>query len=470
MLARHWFFPLWQLWMIVALPVMLVLALVPIPLWLAGALFWWFKPYYEPILLFWLGRRLFGERPSWRELRRHWPGVVLPQLFANLTWRRFNPARSFVMPVAVLEGLKGKARAQRIRVLSRNAHAAGWLTIIGLHIEGVIELAAFFLVLILVPEELLWFDIQDYFTDPGHLTQWLQHLIALFSMSLVAPFYVTGGFALYLNRRTELEAWDLELGLRQMAERHRRQRPGVAAVAALLACLAGVSLPGAPLQAAEVDRDAAKKTIQEVLAEDDFGREIELTRWRYIGRDEASDSSLFADWFRRMLGGFTGGLAGLGELLLWLAGGAVLAYLLYWYLQNRASFNVRNGSEGRGRAPLPTHIAGLDLRPESLPRDPAAEAEALIEAGDYRGALSLLYRGALSALVHRHALEIADGATEGECLGLVRERIETGPRQCFSRLTGTWLGLAYGHRAPEKEEGLALCREWRGCFGEGDGQ
>ena len=34
------------------------------------------------------------------------------------------------------------------------------------------------------------------------------------------PFYVAAGFALYLNRRTLLEGWDIELALRRIAERH----------------------------------------------------------------------------------------------------------------------------------------------------------------------------------------------------------------------------------------------------------
>ncbi len=38
-------------------------------------------------------------------------------------------------------------------------------------------------------------------------------------MAIVEPFYVAGGFALYLNRRTALEGWDLEVALRRMGER-----------------------------------------------------------------------------------------------------------------------------------------------------------------------------------------------------------------------------------------------------------
>jgi hypothetical protein len=36
-------------------------------------------------------------------------------------------------------------------------------------------------------------------------------LLMLLAMSVMAPFYVAAGFALYLGRRTRLEAWDLEL-------------------------------------------------------------------------------------------------------------------------------------------------------------------------------------------------------------------------------------------------------------------
>lgn len=32
---------------------------------------------------------------------------------------------------------------------------------------------------------------------------------------LLEPFYVAAGFAMYLNRRTELEAWDVEQELRR---------------------------------------------------------------------------------------------------------------------------------------------------------------------------------------------------------------------------------------------------------------
>ncbi|MEJ2593123.1 MAG: DUF4129 domain-containing protein, partial [Candidatus Thiodiazotropha sp.] len=434
-----------------------------------GLLLWWFKPMYEPPLLYWMGRRLFDEQPDWREMRRRWLGIVWPQLIPNLTWRRFSPSRSFVMPVAVLERLRGKARGQRIRVLGRNGHAASWLTVVGIHFEMALEISLFVLLLYLVPEELLWTDWQSYLWNPDPLSEWIQQICALLAMSLVAPFYVAGGFALYLNRRSELEAWDIELGLRRMAQRHTQRKAGVAA--ALLALGLSLSaLSPQPAHAVETaSREAVQQAIEEVLAGDDFGRHEKRFGWRYIGEEQQGDSSFFKR-IREFFKNFSQGISNIAEFLLWLAAGALLAYLIYWFLQNRGLLGAQGRSNGNGGRRLPTHIAGLDLRPESLPEDPATIAMRMIEAGDYREAFSLLYRGALSSLVHRHALQIVDGATEGECRALAAHQLEAGLSDCFSRLTGVWLALAYGHRPPEKPQALALCQQWRSCFGGADAE
>jgi hypothetical protein len=49
-------------------------------------------------------------------------------------------------------------------------------------------------------------------------------LVYLLVISIVEPFYVAAGFTLYLNRRTELESWDIELGFRTLAARLEAQR------------------------------------------------------------------------------------------------------------------------------------------------------------------------------------------------------------------------------------------------------
>ncbi|MCP4042504.1 MAG: DUF4129 domain-containing protein, partial [Gammaproteobacteria bacterium] len=141
-MARHWFPTLWALWLITGLPLGLLLYLLwGENLWLAMLLAWWFKPLYEPPLLYWLSRALFGEQVRIGEVIRRWPHIIRPQLLANLTWRRFNPNRSFHLPVALLEGLRGKHRSTRIEVLGRRQQASAWLTIVGIHFETALEIS-----------------------------------------------------------------------------------------------------------------------------------------------------------------------------------------------------------------------------------------------------------------------------------------------------------------------------------------
>ena len=40
------------------------------------------------------------------------------------------------------------------------------------------------------------------------------------ALLLIEPLYVAGGFALYLKRRSDLEAWDVEMQLRRLADEH----------------------------------------------------------------------------------------------------------------------------------------------------------------------------------------------------------------------------------------------------------
>lgn len=226
-------------WAIVTLPTFALLSLL---LWdspsLAVFIFWWLKPAFERLPLYILSKTLFGETPTLKQALRQWPQLLKPQLLASLTWRRLSPNRSFVMPVVQLEGLSGMARQQRLHVLlQRNAGAAQWLTIIGVHLESALWIGLMVLFYLLLPQQIeLDWNWQTLIAAVNHDWLWLEHLTnAFYALVLVAwePVYVACGFSLYLNRRTVLEAWDIELVFRRM-----RQRLSGAAVVLLLAVIA----------------------------------------------------------------------------------------------------------------------------------------------------------------------------------------------------------------------------------------
>ncbi len=468
-LARHWFLQLWLLWLVGAIPIFLIVnLLLPLPLWLAGLLAWWFKPLYEPPLLYWLGRVIFADQPRVSEMRAHWWAVLRNQLLANLTWRRLSPSRSFVMPVAVLEGLRGKARVSRIRVLARQQHAAGWLTIVGLHFEIILELGLLVLLVALLPDELRSFELRAYLFEPSGWQQWLQQFTGLLAMSVIAPFYVAGGFGLYLTRRSQLEAWDIELGFRNLGKRTQSRSMAAAVCFAILAGSASLMLLDQPLQAAELNAQQARGLIHAVMQEDDFGQRETHTAWKYVGQaevDDIEDPHWLLEWVIDLVKGFTQGFARVVEWLIWLALGGLIVYLVSWLLRNRFLLERFTPNTRRQRQ-IPAVMLGLEIRPESLPEDIPVEALNLLGKGAHRSALSLLYRGSLSMLVHQYQLKIPDSATEGECLDLAREALGKQGFAYLTALTRSWRRLAYGHHPADLQETEQLCHGWKQAYGE----
>lgn len=476
-MARTWFLPLWLLWLALALPVYLLSALFfnDDPVW-AILVVWWCKPLYEPLLLFWLSRALFADQLGIGATLGQTFSVIRPQLLANLTWRRFNPNRSFNMPVAVLEKLRGKARKKRLGILSRAQQASIWLTLVGLLFEVILQLAAIFLIVIMLPEELRWLDLDNFLFNPGRLEQWLQHLADLLAMSLIAPFYVAAGFSLYLSRRTDLEAWDIEIAFRRLSRSRRdeqsagqRRAPGQAALLLLCGALLGGGYAADLRAAAAVDRAEAKVLIHEVLKDPAFGKRESVTYWKYIGRqddpvDDPQELPTLLQWILDMLEGFTRGFAAFGKALLLMVAGVLLGWLLYRAWLNRGYWVVRQPAEVRQKNG-PSSLFGLSLEQDALPSDVAAACRDLLRQGDVRGALSLLYRGVLVALLEHDRLEIPDSATEYECVEQVRAFCPEEQASYFARLTRLWIATAYGHQAPEQQRMAGLCDEWERLFG-----
>jgi len=143
--------------------------------------------------------------------------------------------------------------------------------------------------------------------------------------------------------------------------------------------------------------------------------------------------------------------------LMWLLGAtavALLAVFLRRWILARA-----DAVDGRAIV-LPSHVRNLDIRPESLPDDIAGAARALWQRGEARACLSLLYRGALSRLVHEHAVPIHGSSTEGECVQLAAGVLPAQGSAFFARLVQEWLSAVYAAREPQAEAVLALCDQF----------
>ncbi|MGP6420183.1 DUF4129 domain-containing protein [Pseudomonas putida] len=476
-------------WAIITLPLFAVLTLL---LWdspsLAVFIFWWLKPAYERLPLYILSKALFGETPTLQQALGEFPRLLKPQLLASLTWRRLSLSRSFLLPVLQLEGLDGTARQQRLQVLlQRNAGAAQWLTIIGMHLETALWIGLMVLFYMLLPQQIEtdW-DWQSLILDADHHWRWLEHLTnAFYALVLVVwePIYVACGFSLYLNRRTALEAWDIELVFRRL-----RQRLNSSALSLLLAvCLLLPAVPPVwaaadPASAPQTPRllhqpltsQAAHDSIKTLLEQPPFKNKESVTRYRF-GDDPPAPSEgkpgEAPQWLKTLLGWLDSqrfnALAGPIEVLLWGALLAAVGWLIWRYREFLSTFVSRRPKlPARVRPPVPQQAFGLDLSPQTLPDDIAASAEQLWHTQP-RAALGLLYRGLLSRLLHDFDLTLKPADTEHQVLLRV-EQLQRPELLAFSRtLTQHWQNMAYGHRVPAAHLQQELCDGWRAMFDHG---
>jgi len=476
-------------WAIVTLPVFALLTLL---LWdspsLAAFIFWWLKPAFERLPLYILSKAMFGETPTLKQALRQWPRLLKPQLLASLTWRRLSLSRSFLMPVVQLEGLSGQARQQRLQVLlQRGGGAARWLTIIGVHVESALWIGLMVLFYLFLPQQIeldwSWQTLLSAATQDWH---WLEHLTNVFYVLVLVvwePVYVACGFSLYLNRRTVLEAWDIELVFRRL-----RQRLSSTAVALLLAVF--LLMPAAQtVWAAEpvispdsprlldqpLTSQASRDSIKAILDQPPFKNKESVTRYRFGGEDkpdaETQDDGKAPEWLKALLKLLDnqrfGALATLIEVLLWGTVIGAISVLIWRYRDWLQAFVSRRAAWPRKAArPLPQQAFGLDLNRETLPADIAASAESLWQSNP-REALGLLYRALLSHLLHDYNMALKPADTEGEVLDRV-EHLQQPALLTFSKkLTGHWQNMAYGHRLPAAHVQQELCDGWRMLFGPG---
>ena len=446
MMGRRWWWSLQKAWLATALPIGVLILLLPLATGWKLLLFWWFKPLYELAPLYLLSQRVFGEKPSARQLSAHWLKALLRWGPGLLTVRRFSTRRSFNMPLTLLEGLSGKARRARLRVLYLQGGAyASWLTFIGANAEGVLAISLLVVLRALVPPEL---------TNDSYLAM-LRHgilpdLAYGVGMALVAPFYVAGGFSLYLHRRIELEAWDIELVFRRLAGR-------LVSLLPILACgflLAALSTP-APAQPVRLTPASARKAVRAVVAGPDFHHRIHIRRLRLVGLGTGKVAS---NPFPQTPAWLAARIAADARWVLW----GLVVFLLGWVLiRIRRWLNRLEPEEGTEPGIALPAANDHQVEPEKFEGDVAA----LLEQGRTRESLAMLYRQVQAALNRHYRLRLPAGATESDCLERVSALKAPAVTAFFHELTLVWVSLAYAHEDLDRSRVSDLFSRWRQISG-----
>jgi hypothetical protein len=430
--------------------------------WLGLAALWWLKPLYDRVALHVLSRAVFGESLGVRRTLLEAPTWLATGLPWALTFGWIDIARSFHLPVVQLEGQRWRAARARIALLGRRAHGyAVWLTLVCLLFTVVLVWSFDMAGQLLVPAAARDGDsIADVLFAGAETSGAIGYadfgVIAL-AVGVVEPLYVAAGFALYLNRRTHLEGWDLEVALRRMAARHEAPGAGAAGLAASLvaALLVGMAAPP-PVQAADKD---PRREIAEVLKAPEFPHERRVMRWRWRGPDWSGSPGrgpVDLSWLQAL--GYAA--ARVSEVALWAAAIVLIGLALWWGWRLRP----RETAGPRAAYRPPAALFGMALAPEALPADLPGAVRALLAAGRVREALALLYRGTLSALVHAQGVPLRASDTEGEALARVRQRAEPQAARDFAELVALWQAAAYARRLPEPVEVERLAAAYAARF------
>lgn len=232
------------------------------------------------------------------------------------------------------------------------------------------------------------------------------------------------------------------------------------AVNTCCACVAGLLLltaaPAGSAAGEPPSRRDVQAVVQQLKVDPNLGGVEKEKTLRFKKTDEEKPDPPKHETIA-WLSNFFEWLAKTARVAVWVVGALLVALVL---VGARRWAQTRGPGKLEPIPDLPSHVRNLDIRPESLPDDIGAAASAQWAAGAHLPALSLLYRGALSRLVHVYAVPIQGASTEDECVALSRLRLGAAPGDFVAGLVGAWQLAVYGARLPEEDRVIALCRDF----------
>ncbi len=471
LMVQEWwkaiYLPLGILTLCIALPLFLFFPVEQY--WIIGLIFWWFKPLYDRLVLHIISHKLFNDELNATQALRALPSLIWNTgFFQSMTLRRFSLSRGFNLPIWQLEQLRGKQRAERQRVLHVAAHSqAVWLTICMWLMELILLLSLFVLLIMFIPPQIAG-DFLDGVFSGSRNSETAQLWIALLNVgfyvlvvTFLHPFYIAGNFSLYINRRTQLEAWDIELDFRKMSQRFEMlAKTGMAAV--LLFAATQLAILPSPVSADEIQGETptsetlanerkppqdSKHVIQEVMKNKNLDDKKKVMRWVTKPRKQTKQAESNMDWLFDWLEPVVKLIATLLESSLWIA--IAIGIALLYVFRDRWLHLFQGSSRKKESYTAPDIMFGMDVRPESLPDDIIASARKLWRENKHRESLSLLYRGALAQLINQENVQLQDSFTEGDVLKHAAKKITPQKQSYLKLLTRQWRYIAYAHRRPD---------------------
>jgi hypothetical protein len=416
---------------------------------------WYLKPLFDRLVLQVISVRFFEPAAGAGRLFRGLGKTILRGLPGDLLWRRFSPRRSAVMPLRVLEKLRGRNMGKRKRDLEKGGLSfCGFLTLWAFVLEVLLFLGEVFFIILMI--NIIQPDYISSFGDFFIKSEIFFFAVWCFNAILVESIYVCMGFGLYVNSRVEVEGWDIEILLRKLTDVRKKKRILPAALAVFF--LAGLILPFRAYADGSGEPGAAGpplETLEQIFASEEFGGEKEGwgIRWKNREENQERDWELpdfeAASWIQKIRQVFAFTLR-----LILVLGICGLGFVCIRYLYTNR----------RGKPALRESWNMTGLFDSSGP-DPEAlleKARAFYGEGDLRRAWGCCLAALFEAWSRYRRPAFPPDATEYGCLALVRAAgAASGETAAFASVVTRWAAFAYGGRTPPAESfeaALAFCR------------
>ena len=416
---------------------------------------WWIKPLLDRFILHIVSIRFFEPHCLFKRLFKGLHKTIFTGLFGDLFLRRFSLSRSAVMPLRVLERLKGGYFKRRKQLLARNGLGFGTpLTLICLGMIAALNAGELvFLSSVFNMIQGTSANVFDFINDHGSIVTSLY----LFNNILMETLYVCMGFSLYINSRVETEGWDIELLFKTYAEKNKKNQHYKTAFVIPVLALLFLFTPGKSFAQAEQQNhellkpaavsEEAEETLSRILEAPEFGTEKDSRRIQFKQKDEKESPQLSRPFespfpLKEIL----------GQLLRFVVVAAIIAavcFIVFYAYRHRSRFFPRAaGGKSSIQDPAPEECQKL-----------LQQAEEYHKKGKIREAWALCFKAFLSAFTRLWFVPFPAEATEYESLVLARKN--TANTKNFEEFIHRWIAFAYGGQEPlagSFEQAITSCR------------
>lgn len=436
------------------------------PLFWSCFVIWLLKPFFDRLILHVISIRFFESGAGMKRLCRGLGKNLRCGLAGDLLWRRFSPLRAVMIPVRILE--ENSKTGTRIAARKKNLKKGGIKYCALLSLWGVLVETS-----LLFGETLFFIIMAELFSSgltsvllssPGNYEIYFYTAWCINYM-LVETIYVCMGFNLYINSRTTVEGWDIEIIFRRFAGKYKNKLiNGVFIFLFLTSLFFPVKTYTDDLELFTAPDSVPLEKIKDILISPEFGGEQDTWGIRFKGQEEEKYEEFPEINISPNIENLRSVIARFLQLFLFGMLTALLLFLFYFMRKFRRQKTIETNIHKTAEKLYKNHMENPELLLE--------KALNFYKQGKARLAWGYCTAAAVISLQLYRGFTFPPNATESECVNIVNsmaankysakyEIRNVHEINIFSEMIKHWVYFAYAGKIPPTgsfEKAADLCK------------